>query len=374
MADLVGHLTKFNQNGDYNFLVNDFAPRYYLPILSDPTDEDTDNDGADDNIDPEPLIKAHIKPFGTDEYFTEVKRETQKRYQSKSGSKEKTKIDFYNYDWSSFYKIRQEQLINASAFNGISDRLEDIQIQKIENAKISLDIMMKDVNDCELYLKSVSDENWLRFCEFFNECVQEYGTVDEELHYFRLKLNRTPSSFAELIANRSEWEIYSKDNTRYHMNNGQFESSNKEYPDCLSYNNEYNMKFVNKNGLYEVIVSPKHEIRGMNPSQIEVELNNPINWVILTADLNINDDNFRYDPVNVGTYNYYASLPSYGLIKKGNASIIHHAFDVQPFYTWGNVKGLPYGNSIDEREANGFYYRDNANKDVYISWSDYWNE
>jgi len=54
--------------------------------------------------------------------------------------------------------------------------------------------MMKDVNDCEKYLFLVSDENWLRFCEFFNECVMEYGTVDEELHYFRLKLNRAPET------------------------------------------------------------------------------------------------------------------------------------------------------------------------------------
>ena len=51
MADLVGHLTKFNQNGDYNFLVNDFYPRYYLPILSDPTNEDTDDDGLNDDVD-----------------------------------------------------------------------------------------------------------------------------------------------------------------------------------------------------------------------------------------------------------------------------------------------------------------------------------
>ena len=55
MADLVGHLTKFNQNGDYNFLVNDFAPRYYLPILSDPTMDNSDGDAMDDSSDDEPL-------------------------------------------------------------------------------------------------------------------------------------------------------------------------------------------------------------------------------------------------------------------------------------------------------------------------------
>ena len=61
MADLVGHLTKFNQNGDYNFLVNDFSPRYYLPILSDPTDEDTDDDGIIDNNDSTPLNAYRTK-------------------------------------------------------------------------------------------------------------------------------------------------------------------------------------------------------------------------------------------------------------------------------------------------------------------------
>ena len=88
----VGHLTKFNQNGDYNFLVNDFSPRYYLPILSDPTDEDTDDDGADDNIDPEPLIKARIKPFGTDEYKSEVMQKAELKYQGSYNHTSKRKM------------------------------------------------------------------------------------------------------------------------------------------------------------------------------------------------------------------------------------------------------------------------------------------
>ena len=57
---------------------------------------------------------------------------------------------------------------------------------------------MQDVNDCEQYLFTVSDENWLYFCDFFNECVQTYGEVDEELHYFRLKLNRAPATLEEI--------------------------------------------------------------------------------------------------------------------------------------------------------------------------------
>jgi hypothetical protein len=42
VADKVTYLSRFNQNGEYDFIVNDVAPRQYLPILSDPTDEDTD--------------------------------------------------------------------------------------------------------------------------------------------------------------------------------------------------------------------------------------------------------------------------------------------------------------------------------------------
>ena len=53
----------------------------------------------------------------------------------------------------------------------------------------------------------------------------EYGTVDEELHYFRLKLNRTPSSFEELVNNKENWYIYTKENTRYHMNNCRYNES-----------------------------------------------------------------------------------------------------------------------------------------------------
>ncbi|EWM55086.1 hypothetical protein [Ruminococcus flavefaciens] len=55
LADIIGHLTRFNTNGEYNFLLNDPTPRYYLPIHSDPTDEDTDDDGLNDDVDREPL-------------------------------------------------------------------------------------------------------------------------------------------------------------------------------------------------------------------------------------------------------------------------------------------------------------------------------
>ena len=96
-----------------------------MPILSDPTDEDTDDDGADDNIDPEPLIKARIKPFGTDEYKSEVMQKAELKYQ---GS--------YNHTW-------------YNDLDGVLPYYFNLKKENDYIAKAELDIMMKDVNNCE---------------------------------------------------------------------------------------------------------------------------------------------------------------------------------------------------------------------------------
>lgn len=57
VAELVNHLTRF-QSSDYNFLSDELtnnSPRHYLPILSDPTESDSDGDDINDNKDPYPL-------------------------------------------------------------------------------------------------------------------------------------------------------------------------------------------------------------------------------------------------------------------------------------------------------------------------------
>lgn len=60
IAELTNHLIRF-QSPDYNFLYDDMKnnkPRYYLPILSDPTNEDSDGDGIFDENDTAPFIKG----------------------------------------------------------------------------------------------------------------------------------------------------------------------------------------------------------------------------------------------------------------------------------------------------------------------------
>ena len=280
---------------------------------------------------------------------------------------------------------------------------------------------MQDVNDCEQYLFSVSDENRLKFCEFFNECVIDYSSITKELHYFRLKLNRTPDSFKELVDNKDNWIIYQKKNTRYHMNNCQYEESDfsnskidyntykqyfkekkftstnpRKYPSYQTYGNEYNMKFVDIYGMNEVVVTPDKDLTGMSDSYIIDYLKNPEHWLILTDDYEKaqNNSNFKYDPVNVGKYNYCGYeedeeenkikfINSDGTIKK-SSSLGHQNYDVHPYLAkynnWGNVAELIYGNSKEQRDNNGEFskvitVKNEKNNDlIHKNWSDYFND
>ena len=353
----------------YDFLKYDTPPIKYLPILSDPTEEDSDGDDLYDGQahylsaqdftmpkDPMPLLKTYFPKFGTEE---------DKQYTEQ------------NYD-------------------GV-----DYQIKH----------MMSTVNRCE-YTDLVSDEDWLRFCEYFNERVLEYGKITQDIHYFRLKLNRTPDSFEELVAHKDDWYIYTKDNTRYHMNNclytesyfnnsniasiisynkykgyfnkTEFTSENSAYPSYSTYGNEYNMKFVDKYGMNEVVVTPNKDLSGMTHEEIYTYLLKASNWQILTADYNKaqNDSNYKYDPVNVGTYNYCGYEKGIEFVysydeteKKTSTSDDHQKYDVKPYLggkkscsNWGNAPGMIYGNTKKQRNNNGDYYTDTADQDVYEMW------
>ena len=349
----------------YDFLKYDTPPIKYLPILSDPTEEDSDGDDLYDGQahylsaqdftmpkDPMPLLKTYFPKFGTEEY---------KQYTEQ------------NYD-------------------GV-----DYQIKH----------MMSTVNRCK-YTDLVDDENWLKFCEYFNGRVLEYGKVTQKIHYFRLKLNRTPESFEELVNNSGQWYLYDKKHTRYHMNNCRYEesdfdeskidystykkyfsdtefiSTDNAYPSYSTYGNEYNMKFVDIYGMNEVVVTPNKDLSGMTHEEIYTYLLKASNWQILTADYNKaqNDSNYKYDPVNVGTYNYCGYEKGIEFVysydeteKKTSTSDDHQKYDVKPYLggkkscsNWGNAPGMIYGNTKKQRNNNGDYYTDTADQDVYEMW------
>ena len=80
------------------------------------------------------------------------------------------------------------------------------------------------------------------------QTVQEYGAVDEELHYFRLKLNRAPETLEEMIklinstSNIDDkWIMCSPFKGRFHM---------------FGETGAYNIKFISSNNtdnIYEAV-------------------------------------------------------------------------------------------------------------------------
>ena len=174
----------------------------------------------------------------------------------------------------------------------------------------------------------------------------------------------------------------------------QFTSANELYPSYSTYGNEYNMKFVDKYGMNEVVVTPDIDLSSKDDEYIKEYLKNPNHWLILTDDYNkaLNNPNFKYDPVNVGTYNYSGYEKGVKFVYsndesrvKNSSSENHQKFDVRPYLggkesysNWGNVPGLIYGNTRAQRDKNGewhdtsFLRRNLYNQDgddiIYENW------
>nr|MCR5517778.1 hypothetical protein [Lachnospiraceae bacterium] len=222
---------------------------------------DSDGDGLSDKKDPNPYEYTYV-PFTSKDYESNVK---------------KAALDKYN-------AVKNERAI----YNHISQD----QMDKVL-AKMQIKIMMKDVNECE-YTYLVSDEDWLRFCLFFNEQVKAYDCITEELHYFRLKLNRCPATLDEMVdkinaaKKEDKWIMCSPEKGRFHM---------------FGETGAYNIKFISSNNtdnIYEAVYDKDGKL------------------------ITENDDNGK----NMGTYNYASSF------KK---STVHEKFDVDTYKEWGNT-------------------------------------
>jgi len=131
--------------------------------------------------------------------------------------------------------------------------------------------MMKQVNSAEYY-DLIPFEYWDAFCEYFNDKIKGVK-IDEDLHYFRVKLNRAPESLDDMmkIDERKNWTLLEPSMSIYHMFNTKACYDEKEG----KYKGEYNLKFVSHDGKYEAVY---------NYAGVLLDENN--------------------DPVNMGTYNY----------------------------------------------------------------------
>ena len=280
----------------YNFLLNDTVQHKYLPILSDPTEEDSDGDelldGQEQYLatqdftmpkDPKPLKFTYFPKFGTEEYIQNTE-------------------------------------------------------QKYEGVEHQIKHMMSTVNRCK-YTDLVDDENWLKFNQYFNEKIKEYVysntdertlwlceksdtyakkhiVITEDMHYFRIKLNRAPATLDEMIneINSSDtddkWTLYPMQNTRYHM---------------FGEDGEYNLKFgssKNSDYCYEAVYNK--------------------DGILLTE---------NNSPINMGTYNYCSDQKD---------SKLHQLLDVIPYKVLGNTpdESSKYPGE-DAKAQNGNNFKEN---------------
>ncbi|MDE7360316.1 MAG: cellulose binding domain-containing protein [Oscillospiraceae bacterium] len=173
---------------------------YVLPIISDPTEVDSDGDGFDDAVDPERLIYNWFYNFGSGEYFEDLIR---------------------RFDESNTFEFESEEY-----FDHI------------------VNMMIDDLNR-SIYHEQVSFENWDKFCEFFNYCIKNSGEINKEKHYTRNKLNRAPLTLKEMLMERGKWTLCDLSSSLYHMD---------------GVNGEYNLKFMSSCGKYEAVYNRNGEL------------------------------------------------------------------------------------------------------------------
>ncbi len=225
------------------------------------------------------------------------------------------------------------KVMGSQAYIDMIDKVMDDEAKKYWNltpeylvktvAAAGLKKIMTDVKNNSSQLDNISEDNFIRLCKKVNSLVWQYGSVYQELHYFRNYLNRSPETLGEMIQlNKSlssdkKWRLLPPSDSMYHM---------------YGTNGEYNVKLVSAEGFFEAVYNK--------------------NGTLLTQ---------SNDPVNMGTYNY---------ADPDNNKIKHGLYDVEPYYLWGNIVGVPKP-SIPATENLDRY---NANSDAQRHYNNILNQ
>lgn len=171
---------------------------------------------------------------------------------------------------------------------------EILQIANKSGYNVALHRVMSDV---EKYGGDIDTNDYntnLQFYRLVSCLLSKIGHVDEDVHYFRNKLNRAPKTLNDLLRVNSElpssrrWRLLTISSSLYHL----------QGKDGI-----YNLKFISSDGFCEAVYNK--------------------NGILL---------NEKNDPVNMGTFNYAAG------IKEINA---HEKYDVIPYLKWGNTPDSP---------------------------------
>lgn len=161
----------------------DFYKLRILPIKSDPTSEDGDNDSVNDMDevkieDKNPLILDNVRILNNGKYKTEAD------------------VDEYLND-----------------------------VYRVAGSEKLVEYIMEDYYDTasKIDINTISDKWWGVYCYRLNKYVKEAYTfkiMPAEVHYFRNNLNRAPSSLAELLKindTKKSWLLLSVNGSVFHM-------------------------------------------------------------------------------------------------------------------------------------------------------------
>ena len=170
-----------------------------LPIKSDPTSKNSDEDDETD--------------------IEEIKN-----------NKNPLKFDNIHILYNEKYK--KEEDVNA--------HLEEVC--RIVKDKDVVKYLMEDYYDTKskIDINTISDEWWDVYCTYFNKYVVKSYSSDltKEVHYFRNNLNRAPRTLKDMISKFDNWVLCEIKDSQYHM----FETDGG-----------YNLKFISKCGKYEAV-------------------------------------------------------------------------------------------------------------------------
>jgi hypothetical protein len=181
---------------------------------------------------------------------------------------------------------------------------------------------------------NIKNEYWIAFCEKFNEHMDARGGVlaasgtdaeNKDLHYFRNELNRAPSdsldgmiAYNKNLKPEEKWELLSKDTSIYHM---------------FGEGGDFNLKFVSPDGLFEAVYNKEGKLLTDNKAD------------------KAESSARKYDPINMGTYNYSSPKEFIG----------HGIKDVLPYDDiilfgkgWANVEGTTLPTSDPFANANRY--------------------
>lgn len=158
--------------------------------------KDSDHDGIEDDKDLMPLVAFPYNYLGDEYYKAYAKRRLEEAvriwpgyYSGKDAKRNKGKF---------MAKLIVESF---GQYQNVKNTVKEEDIRRIRQKQKKGQDLNKDATKDQ---KKREQAFWDEYCDIMNQGMQDYGSVNESLHYFRNHLNRYPKTWDELKKEYSE--------------------------------------------------------------------------------------------------------------------------------------------------------------------------